>query len=150
MTVLEIGPGMGFFTVELARRVGPTGRVVAVDVQPRMLAGLRRRVERAGVGDRVEGRLAPADGMGVEDLAGRVDLVLAFAVVHELPDEARFFAEARRALAPSGKVLLAEPRGHVSEADFARTLAAAERSSLRRVAAPEIWRSRTALLAIAG
>jgi tRNA A58 N-methylase Trm61 len=40
MTVLEPGPGMGFFTTELARMVGPQGRVVAIDVQPRMLKGL--------------------------------------------------------------------------------------------------------------
>src|SRR5689334_15309979 len=65
MTVLEPGPGMGFFTVEAARRVGAAGRVVAVDLQPRMLAGLRRRAERAGVGDRVETRVAPKDGLGV-------------------------------------------------------------------------------------
>jgi tRNA A58 N-methylase Trm61 len=44
MTVLEPGPGMCFFTLELARRVGPSGRVVAVDVQPRMIAGLKRAV----------------------------------------------------------------------------------------------------------
>lgn len=49
MTVLEPGRGMGFFTLELARLVGPSGRVVAVDIQPRMLAGLRRRAARAGL-----------------------------------------------------------------------------------------------------
>src|ERR1022692_3696772 len=42
MTVLEPGPGMGFFTLELARRVGASGRVVAVDIQPRMLDRLKR------------------------------------------------------------------------------------------------------------
>ena len=47
MVVLEPGPGMGFFTLELARLVGPRGRVVAVDVQARMLSGLRRRARRA-------------------------------------------------------------------------------------------------------
>ena len=57
-TVLEPGPGMGFFTLELARRVGDSGRVVAVDVQPRMLAGLKRRAAKAGVLDRVDVRLA--------------------------------------------------------------------------------------------
>ena len=49
MTVLEPGPGMGFFTLELARLVGPRGKVVAVDVQPRMLSGLRRRAAKAGL-----------------------------------------------------------------------------------------------------
>src|SRR5512146_967026 len=88
MTVLEPGPGMGFFTLEAARRVGPRGRVVAVDLQPRMLAALRRRAARAGLADRIEAREARPDALGIEDLAGRVDLVLALLVVHELPDAA--------------------------------------------------------------
>jgi ubiquinone/menaquinone biosynthesis C-methylase UbiE len=86
MIVLEPGPGMGFFTLELARRVGPRGRVVAVELQPRMLAGLGRRAARAGLLSRIELRQARPEAMGIEDLAGRVDLVLAFAVVHEFPD----------------------------------------------------------------
>ena len=58
MTVLEPGPGMGFFTLELARLVGPEGRVIAVEVQPQMIAGLRRRAERATLIDRIETRPA--------------------------------------------------------------------------------------------
>jgi SAM-dependent methyltransferase len=54
MTVLEPGPGMGFFTTELARRVGESGRVIAVDLQPRMLNGLKRRLQKAGLADRVD------------------------------------------------------------------------------------------------
>jgi SAM-dependent methyltransferase len=146
-TVLEIGPGMGFFTLELARLAGPAGRIVAVDVQPRMLAGLRRRAARAGLLERIDARLAPAGGMGVGDLAGRVDVVLAFAVVHELPDPDRFFAEAAAALRPGGRVLLSEPSGHVGEADFSATIAAARRAGLDVVDRPEIWRSRSAVLA---
>jgi ubiquinone/menaquinone biosynthesis C-methylase UbiE len=147
MTVLEPGPGMGFFTLELARRVGPVGQVVAVDLQPQMLAGLRRRAERAGLAGRIETRQAAPGSLGIDDLAGRVDLVVAFAVVHELPDSRRFFEEARRALAPGGKVLLAEPAGHVSAAAFEATLAAASRAGFRQEPAPPIRRSRTALLA---
>jgi len=147
MTVLEPGPGMGFFTLELARRVGPTGRVVAVDLQPKMLEGLRRRAARAGLADRIETRLTGADGLGVDDLAGRVDLAVAIAVVHELPDAGRFFAEVAQALAPGGRLLLAEPRGHVSDGEFAGTLAAAAASGLREVDRPSIPRSVSALMA---
>jgi len=46
MIVLEPGPGMGFFTLEIARLVGPSGRVVAVDIQPHMLSRLKRRAAR--------------------------------------------------------------------------------------------------------
>jgi SAM-dependent methyltransferase len=150
MTVLEPGPGMGFFTLELARRVGPTGRVIAIDVQPRMLSGLRRRVRRAGLDGRVEARLTAQDALGVVDLAGAVDLVVAFAVVHELPDPTRFFAEIRPTLAPGGKVFLAEPAGHVKPAEFERTLGAAASSGLRREPGPAIPRTLTALLAATG
>src|SRR5260370_24763230 len=66
MTVLEPGPGMGFFTLELARRVGRSGRVVAVDIQPRMIAGLKRRAGRAGLLDRIEARLADRNSMALD------------------------------------------------------------------------------------
>ena len=48
MTVLEPGPGMGFFTLELARIVGPAGRVIAVDVQPKMIPTAHRPVKEEG------------------------------------------------------------------------------------------------------
>ncbi len=146
MTVLEPGPGMGFFTLEAARRVGPRGRVVAVDLQPRMLAALRRRAARAGLAGRIEARDARPEALGVEDLAGKVDLVLALLVVHELPDAGRFFAEARAALAPGGKVLVAEPAGHVTAAAFEESMAAAARAGLRRRPGPKVWRSLSAVL----
>lgn len=149
MTILEPGPGVGYFTVELARAVGPEGRVVAVDLQPRMLSGLRRRVERAGLAKRVEARQAPGEGLGVDDLAGRVDLVFAFAVVHEVPDQVRFFAEVARVLAPGGRVLVVEPAGHVRAEAFEATLRTAERAGLARQPAPAVTRSRTAVLAAA-
>lgn len=146
MTVLEPGPGMGFFTLELARLVGPGGRVVAVDVQPRMLKGLRRRAERAGLAERIETRLARSDSLGVEDLAGRAGFALAFAVVHELPDAGRFFEEVRRALATGARMLLAEPTHHVGAEAFAEMLRTAERAGLAAVGAPPVRWSRTALL----
>ena len=131
MTVLEPGPGMGFFTVELARLVGPSGRVVAVDVQPRMLEGVRRHSGKEGLSGRIEARLARGDGMGVDDLAGKVDFVLAFAVVHEMPDAERFFAEAGAVMKQGSKLLLAEPRFEVPERQFADTLRVAGRCGLR-------------------
>ncbi len=146
MTVLEPGPGMGFFTLELARRVGQGGRVVAVDIQEQMLAGLLRRARRAGLADRIEARLASGTSLGIDDLAGKVGLVIAFAMIHELPDQDRFFTEVRRAMAPGGKVLIAEPGGHVSASDFEATLAAAERAGFLRQPGPAIARSLTAVL----
>jgi SAM-dependent methyltransferase len=146
MTVLEPGPGMGFFTVELARMVGTSGKVIAVDVQPRMIEGLKRRLARRGLLRRVDARLATPGSMGTADLAGKVDFVLAFAVVHELPDAAAFFSEASRAMKPGASLLLAEPRGHVQDALFSEELKAGARNGLTLVEQPSVPSSHAALM----
>lgn len=122
MRVLEPGPGMGFFTLELARLVGPAGRVVAVDLQPQMLRGLERRLRRAGLADRVELRACRADDLSVADLAGTFDLVVVIHMLHEVADQAGFLAAVHSALKPGGGVLVVEPRGHVSAQDFHASL----------------------------
>jgi len=145
MTVLEPGPGMGFVTLELARCVGPAGRVVAVDLQPQMLAGLRRRAAKAGVLGRLDLRLATPESLQIGDLTGTVDFALACAVVHELPDPAPFFREVSQALKPGGRLLLIEPRGHVSPEEFAAQVQSATAACLDETERPELRRSRTAL-----
>lgn len=146
VTVLEPGPGMGFFTLELARQVGPAGRVIAVDVQLRMLAGLKRRLAKTGLAERVDARLGQEDSMGLQDLAGKVDFTLAMAVVHEMPSASRFFAEAAAAMKPGGTLLLAEPSGHVKESLFAAELQAAAEAGFTVAERPTIRRSHAALL----
>jgi len=131
MLVLEPGCGMGYFTLDLARRVGARGRVVAVDLQERMLAALRRRARRRGLAGRVDARLATSASLGVADLDGSVDLAVALHVAHEVPDQARFFAELAAALRPGAVLLLVEPPGHVTEAELAASLAAARAAGLR-------------------
>jgi ubiquinone/menaquinone biosynthesis C-methylase UbiE len=137
---------MGFFTLELARLVGPEGRVIALDVQPEMIAGLRRRAQRAGLIDSIETRVAPATTMALEAYEGAVDFVLAFAVVHEMPSARTFFAEAARAMKPGASLLLAEPAGHVREDDFANELALAAEAGLVTTGRPSISRSQAAVL----
>lgn len=123
---------MGFFTLALARLVGDSGRVIAVDLQPKMIQGLKRRAAKAGLLDRVDARVTSADTMGLEDLVGKVDFTLAFAMVHEFPDAGRFFAEVARASKCGGLLLLAEPKGHVDDVRFEAELSAAELHNSRR------------------
>lgn len=146
MKVLEPGPGMGFFTLELARLVGAAGHVIAIDIQPKMIERLKRRLEKAGLVTRVDARLAGAGSMGLSELQGCVDFTLAFAVVHEFPDVGRFFAEVAAASKCGASMLLAEPAGHVKKAAFEAELEAAARSGLNLVDRPSIGRSHTALL----
>ena len=150
MVVLEPGCGMGFFTLELARRVGATGRVVAVDLQPKMLAGLRRRAGRAGLLDRLDIRQVAEDRLGIADLDGQVGFVLAFYVVHEMANPAGFFDEVRTALSPAGKLLIVEPRAHGGgDQGFQVTLDYAVQSGLVVFDRPVFKRNQTAVLGLA-
>ncbi len=146
MTVLEPGPGMGFFTLDLARLVGPSGRVIAVDVQGRMLDVLKRRAARAGLAERIDARVVQRETMALADLAGTVDFALAFAMVHELPEGNHFFEECAAALKSGAALLLAEPSGHVKPAKFDRELEVAAQAGLTVAERPTIRGSHAALL----
>lgn len=145
MTVLEPGPGMGFFTLPLAQLVGPTGRVIAVDLQPKMIANLKRRAAKANLLKRIDARITTAETMALADLENKVDFVLAFAVVHELPDAARFFREVASASQAGAELLLAEPSGHVNDEKFAAELREAAAAGLTVKDQPSIARSKAAL-----
>lgn len=144
MTVLEPGPGMGFFTLEMARLAGPAGRIVAVDLQPRMIAGLKKRAQKAGLLNRIDARLATPDSLGVAGL--EADFALAFAVVHEIPGVEQFFAQMAAAMKTGALLLMAEPKGHVKSEDVEKELQAAAAAGFSLVDRPSIRSSQTALL----
>ena len=146
MTVLEPGPGMGFFTLELARLVGPSGRVIAVDIQPKMIAGLKRRAAKAHLLDRIDARVASPESLGISDLAGAVDFTLAFAMVHEMPAAGPFFAQAAAVSKPGARLLLVEPAGHVKNDRFDHELQAAVHAGFAVVERPAVSHSHAALL----
>jgi 2-polyprenyl-3-methyl-5-hydroxy-6-metoxy-1,4-benzoquinol methylase len=146
MTVLDIGPGMGFFSIPLAQMVGTTGKVICVDMQEKMLLGLKTRAQKKGVLARIEARLCSRETLGLQDLAEKIDFALVFAVVHEIPDPSKFFAELSATIKPSGAVLLSEPNGHVSKDEFAITTSLAKQHAFEIVESPKIFRSRSVLL----
>ena len=146
MTILEVGPGMGYFTIPLARMAGAKGRVVSVDIQEKMIAALRKRAARAGLRDRIETRLIQADSLGVSDLRGRFDFALAFAVVHEVPDQTALFREIHAALKPGGALLMADPCSRFSQNEYEGALARAAGVGLMKTGEPAIWKSRAVVL----
>ena len=146
MTVLDIGCGMGFFTIPLAQMVGTNGRVIGVDFQEKMLQGLKKRAQKRGVSTRIETRLCSQHTLGLQDLAEKIDFALAFAVVHEVPDPSKFFVELWATIKPCGSVLLAEPNGHVSKDEFTTTISIVQQHGFAIVEAPKIFRSRSVIL----
>jgi ubiquinone/menaquinone biosynthesis C-methylase UbiE len=134
MTILEPGSAMGFFTLPLARMVGLAGRVIALDIQPRMLEALARRARKAGLAERIDIRRAQPDSLGIADLKGLVDFAVALHVVHEMPDQDAFFTQVRQSLKTGGRLLVIEPKGHVPVANFSRMVDIAEQCGFSREA----------------
>lgn len=121
MTAVDIGCAMGFFSLPLARMIGPTGRVLCVDVQKRMLSSLLRRARRQGLQHIIETRQSTQEDLGLDDLRGQADLALTVHVIHETANPRRFLTQIREVLRPGGRLLVIEPKGHVSEAEFGAT-----------------------------
>lgn len=144
MTVMDVGCGMGHFSIGMAKLVGHSGKVVAVDLQQKMLDVMLKRARRAGVTERIIPHLCGADKIGVTNT---VDFILAFWMVHEVPDQKDFFNQLSSLLAPGGKILMAEPRFHVNTEAADASIEIAETCGLRCIGKPGIRFSLTALFA---
>ncbi len=142
-TALDVGCGMGYFTLTLARMAGSGGRVIAADLQEQMLAGLRRRASRAGLLDRITLLRTSSDRIGLE---ARLDFALAFWMVHEVPRPKPFLEEILAVLKPGGKLLIVEPVIHVPAGAFARTVDLAQGLGFTLAGQPAVRISRAALL----
>jgi len=107
-TICDLGCGNGFYTLELARRVGPTGVVYAVDIQPEMLRMLAEAASREGLTN-----IRPVLGTAVDPRlpTAAVDLCLCVDVYHEFSHPEPMLARIRESLAAGGRLALVEFRG---------------------------------------
>jgi ubiquinone/menaquinone biosynthesis C-methylase UbiE len=130
--VADIGAGVGFFSLRAAERVGPTGRVLAVDVQPEMIEGLKMMIERFG-----HKNIVPILG-SVDDPklpADSVDHVLIIIAYHEFSHPVEMMRHIRKAMKRDGQMLIieykaenpasrVEPLHKMSEAEIMREITA--------------------------
>jgi ubiquinone/menaquinone biosynthesis C-methylase UbiE len=143
MTVLDIGCGPGFFSIEMAKMVGESGRVIAADLQEGMLEKLRDKIKGTELEGRITLHKCQEDKTGVSE---NVDFALLFYMVHELPNMEEFFNEIVTILKPNGQVLIVEPPFHVSKTAFEETIRKAREAGLIEVERPKVFLSKTALL----
>jgi cyclopropane fatty-acyl-phospholipid synthase-like methyltransferase len=142
-TVLDVGCGMGYFSLGLAELVGEKGKVIAADLQPEMLAGLSKRAKTAGLESRIHPQISTPDKIGVTD---PVDFALAFWMVHEVRQREEFLREIFNTLKSGGKFLIVEPIIHVSGKDFERTVTLSHEIGFITGARPRVSMSRSILL----
>ena len=143
MTVLDVGCGPGFFSIEMAELVGDSGRVIAADLQDGMLRKLRNKIRGTQLEERIT--LHPCEKDSIAVLTA-VDFVLVFYMLHEVPDQKAFLDEIGSILKPNGLVLIVEPPFHVAKAAFAEMVRKAGNAGLELVERPNIFLSKTAVL----
>lgn len=113
-SVLDIGPGMGYFTFPISQMAGPEGRVTALDIQEGML----KRLEKKVLKNKSENiRIKLYDGNRF-DLAEKFNFVLLFWMYHEVNNKALFIKEIESAMKQNAKILIAEPKIHVDKKRF--------------------------------
>ena len=142
MTVLDVGCGMGFFSMGLARLVGDNGTVISADVQPKMLSKLHKRSQKAGLANIIRLQQCAPGKLGVDTA---VDFILAFWMVHEVSDLKTFFEQIRACLKSDAMMLIAEPRFHVSPKRFGEILLSAQSFGLDLYGKPAIKLSHSAV-----
>ncbi len=133
MTVADIGCGFGFFSIGLARLVKESGRVLAVDIQRKMLEIAAKRALKAGVPDVIDFRLCDVHHIRVTET---LDFALAFWMLHETPDMRKFLEQVYAVLKPGGLLLVAEPGIHVSSRQFGLEVKMAETAGFRVLEKP--------------
>ena len=143
---MEVGPGMGFFSLPIARIVGESGWIFCIDLQEKMLQSLRRRTMKANLLGRMEMRLCSESSLQIDDLAGSIDFALAFAVVHEVPDQKLLLKEIFSSLKKDGLLLISEPKGHVTKEEFEKTFVFVQSSGMEKVDSPNIRGSHSIVL----
>ena len=143
MKVLDMGCGPGYFTTELARLVGESGRVIAADLQQGMLDKVNSKIRGTDLERRVTLHKCQEVKIGVSE---KVDFILAFWMVHEVPDQLRFFSELKSILNQNGRIWIIEPRFHVNNRSFKTMVSNCESIGFEIVERPKVSLSRTVIL----
>jgi len=143
MTVLDVGCGPGYFSLEIAQMVGKSGRVIAADLQEGMLHKLRTKIKGTELEERITLHLCEKKKLGLTE---HVDFVLAFYMVHELTDQNSFLREIKSILKPDGGVLIVEPPIHTSGSAFEAFIRKAQDAGLEPIDRPKLFPNKAVVL----
>ena len=143
MTVLDVGCGPGFFSVEIAKMLNGSGKVIAADVQEAMLDKVRKKIKGTNLEQTIELHKSDFESIGVVE---KVDFVLAFWMVHEVRNQKKFLDELTSILKPNGLIFIIEPKGHVSKRNFNQMVNLLMENGFAIVESPKVFFSRTVIL----
>ncbi len=146
MKIADIGCGPGFFSLEIAKLVGVKGKVFAVDLQEGMLNIIRAKIKDT----ELQNLVIPIKSSGTEiTIPEKVDFMLAFFMVHEVPDKLGFFKQLKNYLNMEGKILIVEPKYfHVSTKEFETTISYAKQAGFRTMPGIKMFLTQSIILSL--
>ena len=143
MMVLDLGCGPGVFTIELAKLVGVSGKVIAADLQQGMLDIIAGKIKGTESEQRIKLHKCQNDSIGLDE---KTDFILAFWMVHEVPDHTSLFEELKTILKPGGTLYIVEPKMHVAGKAFEKMTSLATNAGFEITNRPKVFFSRTIML----
>jgi ubiquinone/menaquinone biosynthesis C-methylase UbiE len=142
MTVLDLGCGPGFFSVEIAKMLNDSGKVIAADLQQGMLEKINKKIKGTELEQRIKIHKCEDIKIGVTE---NVDFVLVFYMIHEVPNQDNLLRELKSILKPDGKIFIIEPKFHVSKKSFEEMINRIKDIGFEIIDRPKVFFSRTVL-----
>ena len=143
MVVLDLGCGPGFFSIEIAKMLFASGKVIAADLQDGMLEKVTKKIKGTELEQRIVTHKTQEDRIGVSE---NVDFVFAFYMIHEAPNQDKLFEELKSILKPDGKIYIVEPKFHVPKKVFEAMIDRIKKVGFEVVEGPNVFLSRTIIL----
>ena len=145
LTILDLGCGPGFFSIEIAKMLKDSGKVIAADLQEGMLEKINKKIKGTILEQRISLHKCQEDTIGVTE---NVDFILVFYMIHEVPNQLNLLKELKSILKPDGKIYIIEPKFHVSKKSFEEMINKTKDIGFEIVDRPRVFFSRTVLVTI--